>query len=797
LTFKTAPNYEEPSDKNGDGDYEVIVQVSDGELTDSQKITVTVTDVNDAPVITSNGGEETAIVEVLENTTAVTTVTATDEDGNALTYAITGGADADLFSIDPVTGELAFITAPDYEDPTDADEGNTYEVKVEVTDDHEDSLSTTQTITVKVKNVNEDPVITSNGGGDEASVEVEENTTAVTTVTAEDVDEGTTLVFSIAGGDDAALFAINPATGVLTFKTAPNYEEPSDKNGDGDYEVIVQVNDGELTDSQKITLTVTDVNDAPVITSNGGGETAIVEVEENTTAVTTVTATDEDGDALTYAITGGADADLFSIDPVTGELTFKTAPSYDTPADADGDNTYEVEVTVTDAGALSDTQRIQVIVSHWYIEPYVPPAPPVDTPATGAIVEVNGKAETAGELSRTARDQQTVDTISIDPDKLMAKLEEEGPQAIVTIPVNTDADVIVGELNGQLVKSMENMQATLEIKTKQATYTLPAQLINIDALAGQFGDEVALEDITIAVEIAEPTADWIQAAEDAAQQGSFTIVAPPVQFTVRATYNGQVIEETTFTSYVERTIAIPDGVDPNRITTGIVIEPDGTVRHVPTKVILVDGRYYARINSLTNSVYSVIWNPVEFADMDGHWARGAANDMGSRLVMEGTGEGRFTPDRDITRAEFAAMIVRGLGLRLEDANAPFTDVDSSAWYAAAVHTAYVHQLINGYEDGSFRPNEKITREQAMAIIARAMRITGLAGKLTQVDAEDVLRGYADIGRASKWALDSIAENVQAGIVTGRDAITLAPQAHITRAEAAVMIQRLLRYSDLI
>jgi|HigsolmetaGSP11D_1036233.scaffolds.fasta_scaffold08154_4 hypothetical protein len=78
-----------------------------------------------------------------------------------------------------------------------------------------------------------------------------------------------------------------------------------------------------------------------------------------------------------------------------------------------------------------------------------------------------------------------------------------------------------------------------------------------------------------------------------------------------------------------------------------------------------------------------------------------------------------------------------------------------------------------------------------------MRITGLAGKLTQVDAEEVLRSYADIDTASKWALDSIVENVEVGIVTGRDAATLAPQAHITRAEAAVMIHRLLRYSDLI
>ena len=248
-----------------------------------------------------------------------------DEADQTLNFIVTTDNDS-LFAVKPAidatTGTLTYTLADN------AFGKATVTVKLQDNGGTENGGKDTfvQTFTITVTNVNDEPVITSNGGGDEASVKVKENTTAVTTVTAEDVDEGTTLVFSIAGGDDAALFAINPATGVLTFKTAPNYEEPSDKNGDGDYEVIVQVSDGELTDSQKITVTVTDVNDAPVITSNGGEETAIVEVEENTTAVTTVTATDEDGDALTYAITGGADADLFSIDPVTGELAFITAP---------------------------------------------------------------------------------------------------------------------------------------------------------------------------------------------------------------------------------------------------------------------------------------------------------------------------------------------------------------------------------------------------------------------------------------------------------------------------------------
>lgn len=106
-------------------------------------------------------------------------------------------------------------------------------------------------------------------------------------------------------------------------------------------------------------------NVAPVITSNGSGTTATINVAENTTAVTTVTATDSDGDNLTYSITGGADQAKFSIVGSTGVLTFASAPDFNTPTDTDMNNDYVVEVTVTDdgAGTLTDIQTITVTVT--------------------------------------------------------------------------------------------------------------------------------------------------------------------------------------------------------------------------------------------------------------------------------------------------------------------------------------------------------------------------------------------------------------------------------------------------
>ncbi len=417
---------------------------------------------------------------------------------------------------------------------------------------------------------------------------------------------------------------------------------------------------------------------------------------------------------------------------------------------------------------------------------------------TGVDILVNGKAETAGTATTSKRADQTVTTIVVDQKKLQAKLTSAEQRPIITIPANMKTDVIVGELNGQMIKNMENKQAVLEIKTDRAIYTLPAYQINIDSVFDQIGKSVALEDIKIQIEISATTADMVKVVQQSATKGKFELVVSPVNFTIRGTYGDRSVEINKFDAYVERKVALPDDVDPAQITTGVVIEPNGTVRHVPTKISKIDGKYFAVINSLTNSTYSVVWHPVTFSDVANHWAKDMVNDMGSRLIFEGTGGSQFNPDRDITRGEFAVILVRGLGLQMEKgATTSFSDVKSTDPYRAAIDTAHVYQLLSGFDDGTFRPNEKITREQAMVIISNAMRLTGLKTKLSGQSAEETLRSYADGAKVSEWAKNGIADSVQAGVVSGRSDDKLAPKAYMTRAEFAAIMQRLLQKSGLI
>jgi hypothetical protein len=365
LSFLAAPDFENPTDADANNSYIVIVRAGDGANSDDQVIVVNVTNANDNnPVITSNGGGANASVSIMENTANVATVTATDADaGSTIMYSIVGGVDAAKFSINSSTGVLSFLAAPDFENPSDADANNIYIVTVRAGDgvNNDD-----QSVAVTVSDANDNaPVITSNGGGVNTSVSVAENTTAVTTVIATDADAGSTIVYSINGGADAAKFSINSTTGVLTFTPAADFENPTDADGNNSYIVIVRAGDGINNDDQVIVVAVTNANDNnPVITSNGGGANALVSIMENTANVATVTATDADaGSTITYNIVGGADAAKFNINTTTGTLSFIATPDFESPADANADNGYIVIVRASD-GVNDDDQVITITVSN-------------------------------------------------------------------------------------------------------------------------------------------------------------------------------------------------------------------------------------------------------------------------------------------------------------------------------------------------------------------------------------------------------------------------------------------------
>ncbi len=171
--------------------------------------------------------------------------------------------------------------------------------------------------------------------------------------------------------------------------------------------------------------------------------------------------------------------------------------------------------------------------------------------------------------------------------------------------------------------------------------------------------------------------------------------------------------------------------------------------------------------------------------------------MGARMIVTGVGSDNYAPNRSMTRAEFAAIVVRALGLSADTGKSSFNDVSASEWYGGYVKTASDYGIVTGYGDGSFRPDATITREQAMTMLGRAMKLTGLDAGLSRDSAEELLSAFTDAPSIAAFATEAVAACLKAGITSGTGAATLSPKADITRAEVAVMVQRLLQKSGLI
>ena len=323
-------------------------------LSDIVVVIITVIDVDEPPVlglVPGNTAPKFAASaytrEVGENTAAGMPigdpVTATDNEGNALTYSMSGD-DAASLTIGRTSGQIRTKDALDYET-----EPNTYTVTVTATDPA--GLSETATVTITVTGVDEDPVVSGN-----AAVGYAENGAGmVATYAATDPENGD-IAWSLSG-DDADDFEISRA-GMLTFMSPPDFESPTDANADNMYSVMVVASDGTNDGAMGVTVTVTDVeeNVAPEFAE----DTTTREVEENTPQGANiggpVAAMAGDDDRLTYAI-GGADASSFIIIRTTGQIKVRGALDYETK------NSYTVTVMASDESDLSDTITVTIMVT--------------------------------------------------------------------------------------------------------------------------------------------------------------------------------------------------------------------------------------------------------------------------------------------------------------------------------------------------------------------------------------------------------------------------------------------------
>ena len=351
------------------------------------------------------------VFTLVENTTAIGTVAASDYDQDIVFFSLSGTDAAEL--VISRDGVLSFVSAPDYEMK------ESYSAVVSVSDGIN---KTDQTLEIKVlDDGNVSPTLAAN-----TSFTADENQSSVGVVAASD-SEGMQLSFSLSGSD-ASFFEIAD-TGILSFVAAPDYEVKTT------YTFVVVASDGIDETSSQISVAVANVNESPVI-NNGQAYNVL----ENTSGVTTIGALDPDGDELTYSLSG-ADAAFFTIGALTKIISFVSPPDFETPLDANGDNQYQITITAADGNGGSASHNITVTVTQDVYETITGIL--IDGYLAGALVfqdlNNNGLAE--------ANEPQSITDIL---GNFSLTLQSARPDARIRV-VNTGFDIGANEVLGAML----------------------------------------------------------------------------------------------------------------------------------------------------------------------------------------------------------------------------------------------------------------------------------------------------------------------------------------------------------
>ena len=341
LSFRNVPDYDKPADSGKDNVYNFSVRASDGRKYGYLPVTVTVTDVNEPPEITTTSTSATALRQDENRTPRLYTYRATDPERGAISWTVEG-RDGSFFAIDS-RGVLTFRDPPDYEARADADGNNVYEVTIVATD--AEGAAGELPATVTVRDLDEGPEVS---GRQSLSVSENETTARVlASYLATDPEDPSAIItrWSLSGSD-AGDFTITE-NGELSFRNVPDYDKPADSGKDNVYNFSVRASDGRKYGYLPVTVTVTDVNEPPEITTTSTSATALRQDENRTPRLYTYRATDPERGAISWTVEG-RDGSFFAIDS-RGVLTFRDPPDYEARADADGNNVYEVTIVATDA----------------------------------------------------------------------------------------------------------------------------------------------------------------------------------------------------------------------------------------------------------------------------------------------------------------------------------------------------------------------------------------------------------------------------------------------------------------
>ncbi|WP_339310635.1 S-layer homology domain-containing protein [Paenibacillus sp. FSL M7-0896] len=474
--------------------------------------------------------------------------------------------------------------------------------------------------------------------------------------------------------------------------------------------------------------------------------------------------------------------------------------------DRDGDITDRIVATITQEGESVLT---------------------LDTSAAGSYVYHYNVTDTAGNAAAEVTRTVTVKKAELPPEVIPTKAPTPAPTATpapAEVPVWTPAPaatptvapspsaqtekVLVpadfpapssGAITVQLTDATESVllpaglagipgENTLRLAWSTVAVELsPAALKDIqEKIAGAGGQPEAAAIRLSAVKTARAAAE--QLINNPAVNGSvrLTAVSDVIRFSLEAVAaDGTAVPVTTFNEPLTLTFT----VDPNanRSVLGVYyIAASGAVEYMGGT--LTDSKFTADVHHF--SQYAVLEYDKTFSDVSSSsWASGVIKSMAAKHIIEGISSTEFNPQGEVTRAQFAAMITRALGLKATSLST-FADVDSRLWYAEAVAAVNEAGIVLGRSKDAFAPEECITREEMAVMIVRAHE--HLKGSMIS-SSDSAASPFSDYSQIRDWAKHAASAAEQAGLINGRGNQQFAPQETMTRAESAQVISNLLEH----
>ncbi|WP_458123555.1 S-layer homology domain-containing protein [Paenibacillus sp. Z3-2] len=403
--------------------------------------------------------------------------------------------------------------------------------------------------------------------------------------------------------------------------------------------------------------------------------------------------------------------------------------------------------------------------------------PPAEDPATVKL-EINSMNIRSTASTEIAPDAQTA--IRLKPDTASLVQAFGGLEAGILIRFSTESPVVYLDLPGELLRTMMQKQPEISVtfEVNGASYELPLNML-----------PSLTDNKVVTIGIGKTSPNNVSTLVSAVRKQGFELIGTPMDFNLYI--DGKQIERLN-QGYSKRILPLPSQAESEK-STAVWIDAEDQMHFVPSLFTKDDKQAQATISTPHNSMFAVVSANHAFTDMKDHWGRYDVEMLANKFIVKGVNDDTFAPENPVTRAEFAALLVRSLGLPEHQQTSVFADIPSAQWYTGAVGTAQAAGLINGYGDGLFRPETPITREQMAVILVRALDFAGLKPQLNT----DALNVLADRATLSVWASDSVSILLEAGLMEGMLPNRVSPKEMATRAQSAAVLNRLLQYMKFI